>query len=111
MAQGEQHTVAPRDSLRAILIERRLKLGLSQDQLAFLAGYERTAIIKIEKSERFPTITTLLNLCSVLGIRPSTLMKRLEAEIGFEVLPKERIEQSLEAERQNSRMRKRFDKK
>lgn len=111
MAQGKQHTIAPRDSLRAILTERRLKLGLSQDQLAFLTGYERTTIIKIEKGTRFPTIPTVLTLCSVLGIRPSILMKRLEAEIGFEIMPKERIEQSLEVERQNSRMKKRFDKR
>jgi transcriptional regulator with XRE-family HTH domain len=111
MVQGERHTIAPQDSLRAILVERRLKLGLSQDQLAFLAGYERTAIIKIEKGTRFPTLSTILNLCSVLGIRPSAVMKKLETEIGFEILPKERIIQTLAAEKQRSRMKKRFGSK
>jgi transcriptional regulator with XRE-family HTH domain len=111
MAQGEHHTIAPQDSLRAILLERRLKLGLSQDQLAFLSGYERTSIIKIEKGTRFPTLGTLLNLCSVLGIRPSTVMARLEKEIGFELLPKERIKQTLETEKQRSRLKKKFGKK
>lgn len=99
MALGGRKAVAPQDALRAILRERRLEAGLTQDQLAFLAGYDRSAVIRIENGERIPQLPTILNLCTVLRIHPATVIKQLSDAIGFEILSESRIKQMLDAER------------
>ena len=80
---------------------------MTQDQLAFLAGYDRSAVIRIEKGERIPQLPTILNLCAVLRIHPATVMRQLSEAIGFQVLSENRIKEILEAERR-SRPPKRY---
>ncbi|HDD05125.1 MAG TPA: XRE family transcriptional regulator [Candidatus Aenigmarchaeota archaeon] len=46
----------------------RIAKGLSQEQLALLAGLNRTYISKIEKAKRNITLETVQKLASALGI-------------------------------------------
>ena len=56
----------------------RQKKGLSQEDLAGLCGLHRNAIGLLERGERIPSIETAFALAHGLGIKPSTLMRKLE---------------------------------
>jgi len=58
----------------------REKLGLSQEQLGFESGLDRTYISGIERGVRNPTMRILLRLGEALDVKPSTLMRRAESE-------------------------------
>lgn len=47
--------------------ELRVKLGLTQAQLAELVGIARVSIIAIEKGRYLPTIETALHISQALG--------------------------------------------
>lgn len=109
MAQHQRKTIAPQDSVRALIKETREKLGLSVDQLAFLAGYDRSAVGKIENGTRNASLAAIFNLFEVLGIRPSAAMKWIEKDAGFEILPRTRIMEILKTERLRRRVKKYSD--
>ena len=50
------------------------------------------------------------NLLGGLGLRPSTVMKQIEKEVGFEILPQTRIQEILDAERLRRRPKKYRDR-
>lgn len=52
--------------------ERRVKAGLTQDQLATLAHTTRQTVIAIEKG-RTPTVPLMLRLAEALKVRPDEL--------------------------------------
>ena len=56
---------------------RRLReaLGLSQEMLASLAGLDRSYIGGIERSERNPSLSAILNLALALRVPPSRLLE------------------------------------
>lgn len=54
--------------------EARLKVGLSQEELADRAGIDRTYASGIERAVRNPTITVLAKLAAALGLRASELL-------------------------------------
>ena len=55
--------------------QRRKELGLSQEQLAIMAGFkEKTSICKLEKSRFNPTISTMERIAKVLTCSPSWLV-------------------------------------
>lgn len=110
MAQGERKTIAPQDAIRALIKKRRNQLGLSRDQLAFLAGYEQSSVRKIENGTRNPSLGAIFDLFGVLGLRPSTVMNRIEKEAGFEIVPRSRIQEMLEAEKLRRRPKKYRDR-
>ena len=60
------------------LREQRTRKRLSQDQLAFEAGLDRTYISLLELGQRSPTLDTMHKLASPLGIKVSTLVLRME---------------------------------
>jgi transcriptional regulator with XRE-family HTH domain len=51
---------------------------LSQEQLAFAARVDRSYISQLENDKKSPTIDMLFRLCVVLGVKPSTLIARVE---------------------------------
>ncbi|MBM3805624.1 MAG: helix-turn-helix transcriptional regulator [Actinobacteria bacterium] len=55
------------------LRKQRIKLELSQDELAQRAGIERKTVNRIENGHFSPTLETITRLCIVLKIAPSTL--------------------------------------
>jgi transcriptional regulator with XRE-family HTH domain len=61
-----------------VLAEYRTKSGLTQEKLAEIAGYDRTYISLLERGLRQPTITTIFDISSALGISPSNLIKEVE---------------------------------
>jgi transcriptional regulator with XRE-family HTH domain len=110
MAQGERKTIALQDAIRALIKKRRNQLGLSRDQLAFLAGYEQSSVRKIENGTRNPSLGAIFDLFGALGLRPSTVMSRIEKEAGFKIVPRARIQEMLEAEKLRRRPKKYGDR-
>jgi transcriptional regulator with XRE-family HTH domain len=56
----------------------RLERSMSQEELAFEAGLDRTFISLLERGKRKPTINTLFAISSVLGLQPHTLIIYIE---------------------------------
>ena len=56
----------------------REKEGLSQEELAFQAELHRTYISQIERGIKSPSLRTIQQLATALGIRASALIRRAE---------------------------------
>lgn len=65
----------------SILQEYRLNSKMSQEELAFNSGLDRTYISLLERGKRRPTINTLFALSKALDVNPSILIKELEAKL------------------------------
>ncbi len=61
-----------------ILKEYRQVALLSQEELAFRCGLDRTFISMLERGKRIPTIKTVFLIAKELGYQPSILIKTLE---------------------------------
>lgn len=73
-----------------VLREQRQKIGLSQEELAFDAGFNRTFVSMLERGLRQPTLTTLFKLGKALKLEPSQLVTFVEKRIGqYEIFPEE----------------------
>lgn len=48
--------------------QRRKKLGISQEELAYRAGFHRTYIGMIERAERNITLSNIKRLADALGV-------------------------------------------
>lgn len=59
------------------LVRERSRLGLSQDELAFLADLHRTEIGMLERGVRLCRVDTLVKLSGALGITPNELLTGL----------------------------------
>ena len=57
--------------------ERRVSLGLSQEELADRAGLHRTYVGSIERGERNPSLLNIARLARALKVNPSDLMPEL----------------------------------
>lgn len=55
----------------------RERLGLTQEDLGFLAGLHRTAVGQLERGERVARTDTLVRLCGSLGVNPDALLTGL----------------------------------
>lgn len=58
--------------------QERESRDISQEELAFRAGVDRTFVSKVERGERQPALATILLLAKALNIRASTLVERAE---------------------------------
>ena len=70
--------MAAKDQFARNLVEQRRRRGLSQDDLAELAGMHRTAISLLERRGRDPRLETIVKLAHALGVKPITLMRGIE---------------------------------
>ncbi|MCZ2259415.1 helix-turn-helix domain-containing protein [Sporosarcina sp. G11-34] len=52
--------------------------GISQEELAFKSGLDRTYISLLERGKRKPTINTIFAISIPLNERPSKLIKEVE---------------------------------
>ena len=73
--------------LDAIIVGRviqkfREERNQSQELLSGLAGIGRTHLSAIERGERKPTLETFFRIAFALDMKPSTLMKAIEEEMG-----------------------------
>ncbi|WP_066837191.1 helix-turn-helix domain-containing protein [Rufibacter ruber] len=60
-----------------VMRELRKGKGLSQEELAFRCGLDRTYISLLERGLRVPTIVTLFKVSEALGIRPEEFVARM----------------------------------
>jgi len=60
------------DNVRAL----RLSLSLSQEELAFRAGVDRTYISQIERGVGNPSVLVLVKISATLGVEPQELLSR-----------------------------------
>jgi transcriptional regulator with XRE-family HTH domain len=56
----------------------RLKAELTQEELAFRSGLDRTYISQLENDKKSPTLNALFRLCDALGISAAKLIRRVE---------------------------------
>lgn len=59
----------------------REKLELSQEELGFQSGIDRTYISGIERGVRNPTLKTMLRIATALGTKPSKLVTAAEMHV------------------------------
>ena len=62
----------------AAVREARLQVGVAQEELAHLAGIERSHMGKIERGEHMPTLALALKIARALGVSAATLIARTE---------------------------------
>ncbi|NET41466.1 helix-turn-helix domain-containing protein [Okeania sp. SIO2B3] len=67
-------------ALGRLIKQRRIKLGISQEELGFRSNLDRTYISGLERGVRNPSLTALVNLAGGMGISVSELLDNLEAE-------------------------------
>lgn len=65
-----------------VLREARLKRGLSQEKLAFEAGYHRTYIGMLERGLMNPSLETILSLAATLEVPPGDLVQSTAEVLG-----------------------------
>jgi transcriptional regulator with XRE-family HTH domain len=56
--------------------------ALSQDDLGAKSGYHRTYIEQLERGEKSPSLRTIFNLASTMGVLPSELVRGVERAVG-----------------------------
>ncbi|MCC6302949.1 MAG: helix-turn-helix transcriptional regulator [Gammaproteobacteria bacterium] len=69
----------------ALVRETRMKLGLSQEELAERCGMHRNAIGFIERGERSPSIESVFAIATGLGISASKLIGRLDQALSKKI--------------------------
>jgi transcriptional regulator with XRE-family HTH domain len=62
------------DELRKTRQEKKM----TQEQLSFASGVDRTYISELENDHKSPTIDVLLRLCTALGVKASKLIAKIE---------------------------------
>ena len=65
----------------AVLKELRNQAGISQQELAFEYGLDRTYISLLERGLRQPTIRTVFILSEALEIKPSQFISKIENSV------------------------------
>jgi transcriptional regulator with XRE-family HTH domain len=69
----------PERTFSDVLQGLRRERGLTQEELAFRSGLDRTYISLLERGRRVPTIDTLFKLSRSLGIKPEDFVALIEA--------------------------------
>ena len=64
-----------------VLQELRLRLALTQDQLAERAGTERSHISALERAEKGPALATIFILADALNIPAAELIEMVEQRL------------------------------
>lgn len=72
----------PAVAFGAAVRQRRLEVGLSQEELANLAQVERSHMGKIERGEHMPNFVLILRLAKAMMISPGQLVDRAVALLG-----------------------------
>ena len=75
MMRGKNEFNQLQSTVAANVRNRRLRLGLSQEELADVCGYHRTYIGSVERGERNITLRTLDALATALDVSPETLLQ------------------------------------
>lgn len=65
-----------------VIREARLKVGISQEELAHRAGLHRTYVSLLERGERNPSLNVIDHLAMALGTTMVALISEVEARKG-----------------------------
>ncbi|MFT3992215.1 MAG: helix-turn-helix transcriptional regulator [Luteolibacter sp.] len=65
-------------SLSIVLVEERLKQGISKNELAARANIDRAGLIRAERGDKNPTIGFYIDWCRGLGLKFSVAIQRAE---------------------------------
>ena len=76
-----QRNLALQVSFGTVLRKLRVQKGLSQEDLAFEAGLDRTFVSMLERGVRQPSLSSLFAVASVLQIRASRIVRLTENAI------------------------------
>lgn len=79
--------------LGEIIVELREKEDLSQEDLAYDCGMDRSFMSKIETGKTAPSLLTLIRLAQGLNTKPSIILSMLE-----EKMQKEKVSLSVDEE-------------
>ena len=71
--------LTPQQAFGLVLRDLRKQRGFTQEAFALECEVDRTFVGLMERGERQPTLTTLFRLAGPLGLRPSALLRRVEA--------------------------------
>lgn len=63
-----------------VLRRHRSKTDISQEELAFRAGVDRTFVSRLERGIRQPSITTVIGIGRALGVSAAKLVQETEDE-------------------------------
>lgn len=77
MNEGKRQILS---ALGYLVRQRRIELGISQEELGLRANLDRTYISGVERGVRNPSLTALVSLANGLEISVSVLLNGLEAE-------------------------------
>lgn len=72
---------APALAFGAVVRAARTEDGIAQEELAHLAGVERSHMGKIERGEHMPTLSMILKIARALGRSSGELMLETEAHL------------------------------
>lgn len=61
-----------------VLRRHRSEKNISQEELAFLSGVDRTFVSRLERGIRQPTITTVIGIGQALGVPAADLVRETE---------------------------------
>ena len=73
--------LTPQQAFGVVLRELREQRGFTQEAFALECDVDRTFVGLMERGQRQPTLTTLFRLAGPLNLRPSALLRRVEALI------------------------------
>ena len=73
--------VTPEEAFGKVLKEIRQKHSLSQEELGFESGYHRTYISLLERGRKSPSLNTVFQLATALGLLPSEILRRTEGRV------------------------------
>ena len=65
-----------------VVRRERLNQQVAQDRIALEAAVDRSYFGKLERGERQPSLAVLLKIACALGISGSTLLAKIEVELG-----------------------------
>lgn len=60
------------------LRKARRVAGMTQEQLSFTAGVDRSYISQLERDLKSPTLDMLLRICKALGVSAAEIVARVE---------------------------------
>ena len=74
MAQSGRPASKPRSEIGERIAQARIKLGLSQRELAEKLGITQQSVTALERRDSIPRSDTLLKLCDALGVTANDLL-------------------------------------
>jgi transcriptional regulator with XRE-family HTH domain len=63
------------------LAEARRNAALTQEELAFRVGIERSYVSDLERAKKTPSLEMFVRICNALGLKSSDVMAQLEERI------------------------------